>query len=265
MVPPPAPARRTMDPRLQGPPNGLGNEYKYFTPSDINAYFHFACQLQLWKSFHERHGPGVRSRPPALKTAHMKRGYLWEKLIVERLDQRNLILRFSSTTSLREQIERDTRDHFYIIGSSFNNPDLFRDEYISRNQTPVKFGSFKPDFIEVWKRNTHGKLVIEYHVIDAKASYKGVHVILLRRGFLCSGFPSSSSLLLLARFERNTSVGHVCRLTDRLNLAPERRRTSTLFTACPPASNGCLSILASAERFETPVKSSALALQCCLC
>jgi len=214
-----------MNPRLQGSPNDRDNEYKYFTASDINAYFHFACQLQLWKSFHEGHRPGARTRPPAIKRAHMERGYRWEKRIVERLDARNLILRFSSTTSLQEQIERDKRDHFYIIGSSFRNPGLFRDEYISRNQKPVKFGTFKPDFIEVWKRTTDGKPVIEYHVIDAKASYKGVHVQLFSRGFLYPGLPSGTSLLLLARFERIASLGRVCRLTDRLNLAPERRRT----------------------------------------
>lgn len=152
------------------------NDYEYLTPSDINTYFHFACQLQLWKSFHEGHRPGARIRPTAVQTAHMKRGDQWERHVVERLDAQNLLLRFSARIPLRQQIERDHRHHFYIIGASFKDPDLFRDEYVSRGQTPVKFGAFKPDFIEVWKRHTDGKEVFEYHIIDAKASYKGMHV-----------------------------------------------------------------------------------------
>jgi hypothetical protein len=165
-----------MDSPSRAPANGAGADHEYLTASDINGYFHFACQLQLWKSFHEGHKPRTWSHPPPLKKAHMNRGNRWEQHVVERLEAQNLILRFSSRSSLHDQIERDERHHFYIIGSTFKSPDLFHQEYISRNQTPVKFGTFKPDFIEVWKREKDGNQVFEYRIIDAKASYKGMHV-----------------------------------------------------------------------------------------
>jgi hypothetical protein len=102
--------------------------------------------------------------------AHIKRGHQWEKTLVEKLDEQNLIMRFSNSTTLEAQIENDPRNHFYIINASFKDQNLFHKEYVARGTTPVMFGSLKPDFIEIWKKVVDQKLFIDYHIIDVKAS-----------------------------------------------------------------------------------------------
>ena len=151
-------------------------EHQYITASDLKSFYHFGCQLELWKSVHEGHLPQTRGRPSPISMAHINRGYKWENLLVKQLDGRNMILRFSPSASLRSQIENDPRNHFYIINSSFKDRNLFENEFVARGVTPVAFGTLKPDFIEIWKRAVNGKLAIEYHIIDAKAS-KSVQVV----------------------------------------------------------------------------------------
>lgn len=161
-------------------PVGAGaqsTEYEYLTASNLNSFYHFGCQLELWKSFHEGHLPQKRDPPSSISMAHIKRGHLWENLLVKRLSKQNLILQFSGSVPFLSQIERDHRDHFYIINSSFKDGNLFAKEFEARRVTPVAFGRFKPDFIEVWKRVKNEKKVIEYHIIDAKAS-KSIQVSL---------------------------------------------------------------------------------------
>jgi hypothetical protein len=151
-------------------------EHEYLTASDLKSFYHFGCQLELWKSVHEGHISNARGRPSPISMAHINRGYKWENLLVKRLDEQNLILRLSSNTTFRSQVERDPRNHFYVINSSFKNRNLFQNEFIARRTTPIAFGTLKPDFIEVWKRVVNGRLSIEYHIIDAKAS-KSVQVV----------------------------------------------------------------------------------------
>jgi hypothetical protein len=151
-------------------------EHQYLTASDLKSFYHFGCQLELWKSVHEGHISNARSRPSPISMAHINRGYKWENLLVKRLNEQDLILRLSPNTTFRSQIERDPRNHFYIINSSFKKRNLFQNEFIARRTTPVAFGALKPDFIEVWKRVVNGRLSIEYHIIDAKAS-KSVQVV----------------------------------------------------------------------------------------
>jgi hypothetical protein len=149
---------------------------KYFTATDLGSYFHFSCQLALWKGFHEGRQPGLKRGFPGPRTlATFSKGFAWEERLVRRLDEKGLILRFSGATSLETQITSDPRNHFYIINASFKEEGLFKEEYISRRQAPVEFGTIKPDFIEIWKRIEKDKLVIEWHVIDAKSS-KAVRV-----------------------------------------------------------------------------------------
>src|SRR5271169_6876680 len=167
-----------MAPTAAGPQS---MEHQYLTASNLKSFYHFGCQLELWKSFHEGHLPKKRDPPSSISMAHIKRGYRWESLLVKQLNEQNLILRFSNGTPLLSQIEKDPRDHFYIINASFKDKDLFKREFLARGVTPVAFGSLKPDFIEIWKRVKNEKRIIEYHIIDAKAS-KSVQV-----------YPSSTS------------------------------------------------------------------------
>jgi hypothetical protein len=151
-------------------------EHQYITASDLKSFYHFGCQLELWKSVHEGHLPQTRGRPSPISMAHINRGYKWENSLVRQLDEQNLILRYSANTTFRSQIERDPRRHFYIISCSFRKRNLFENEFTARGVTPVAFGTLKPDFIEIWKRVVNGTLNIEYHIIDAKAS-KSVQVV----------------------------------------------------------------------------------------
>ena len=70
-------------------------EHQYITASDLKSFYHFGCQLELWKSVHEGHLPQARGRPSPISMAHINRGYKWENLLVKQLDEQNLILRFS--------------------------------------------------------------------------------------------------------------------------------------------------------------------------
>lgn len=154
-------------------------EDKYLTATDLGTYYHLACQLSLWKTFHGGH---LHKRKPSqlssITKATFARGNEWEEILVRRLDAQGLILRFSPTASLQSQLEDDPRTHFYVIGTSFKVHGLFADEFLARRTSPVPFGTFKPDFIEIWKCMNEGKLQIEWQVIDVKSS-KSVKV----RGF----------------------------------------------------------------------------------
>ena len=154
-------------------------ENKYLVATDLGAYYHLSCQLSLWTSFHKGK---VSSRSPVKPSARVmaafSRGNEWERHLVQRLDQENLILRVSNASTFQSQLEDDYRNHFYVIGASFKDINLFADEYRAHGHQRVAFGTLKPDFIEVWKRIENGRLVIDWHVIDAKAT-KAVKVLLL--------------------------------------------------------------------------------------
>lgn len=144
---------------------------KYLTPGDLGQYHHRSCQLALWKFFHEGHQPRKgQQAPSSITRGFFKKGIKWEASLVQRLEEQNLILRFSSKTPLVSQIIVDPRFHFYIINSAFEGKGLFKHEYEVRGLSPVEFGQWKPDFIEIWKRIEDGKLTVEWHVIDAKSS-----------------------------------------------------------------------------------------------
>jgi hypothetical protein len=152
---------------------------KYFTATDLSGYFHFSCQLALWKGYHEGRQQTQKRGSLASRTlATFSKGFAWEERLVKRLEDNGLILRFSTTVSFEDQVRNDPRSHFFIIGASFKKEDLFKDEYVVRGQAPVAFGAIKPDFIEIWKRVEDGKLVVEWHIIDAKSS-KAVKVLSL--------------------------------------------------------------------------------------
>lgn len=146
-------------------------ERQYFTATDLGSHFHFSCQLALWKTFHQKRGDKSHAQVPSSRTrATFSRGRTFENSIIKRLNELGLVLKFSNKQSLESQIANDPRDHLYVIGSSFKDDALFRDQYLTRGVAPVSFGTFKPDFIEVWKRIVDGKLIFEWHVIDAKST-----------------------------------------------------------------------------------------------
>lgn len=146
-------------------------ERQYFTATDLGSHFHYSCQLALWKTFHQKLGEKIPGQVHSARTrATFSRGYSFENSIIKRLDELGLVLKFSKKESLEAQVANDPRDHLYVIGSSFKEDALFRDEYLARGVTPVSFGMFKPDFIEIWKRVVDGKLIFEWHVIDAKST-----------------------------------------------------------------------------------------------
>jgi hypothetical protein len=145
-------------------------DHQYVTASLLKSYYHFSCQLEIWKSFHEGHLSRNGYAPSPLSKAHISRGQAWERIVVKRLKENNLILSFSRNKSLQSQIEGDPRAHFYVVNSAFKEKNLFKKEFIDRGSKPIAFGWIKPDFIEIWKRFDGGKPVIEYHVIDVKAS-----------------------------------------------------------------------------------------------
>ena len=154
-------------------------EHKYLTATDLASYYHLACQLSLWNAFHKGHKPNKNPhRVSSLRKATFARGNEWEETLVERLETQNLIFRFNPNDSFQSQVESDPRMHFYVIGASFKIEDLFADEFWARGTSPVAFGSFKPDFIEISKRVKNGKLQFEWVVIDAKSS-KAVKVYTL--------------------------------------------------------------------------------------
>lgn len=146
-------------------------ERQYFTATDLGSYFHFSCQLALWNTFHQKQGQKPNGQVHSARTkATFSRGRTWENRIVKRLDDLGLILKRVNFQSLQTQVENDPRDHFFVIGASFKDDELFKQEYLARGVSPVSFGTFKPDFIEIWKRPDGDKVLFEYHVIDAKSS-----------------------------------------------------------------------------------------------
>jgi len=155
----------------------ISMERQYFTATDLGSHFHFSCQLALWNTFHQTRGDKSNGQTFSSRTkATFSRGRTWENNLVKRLDEQGLVLKRSSKESLRSQIEKDPRDHFYIIGASFKDENLFREQYRALGVSPILFGTFKPDFIEIWKRVEGDRIVFEWHVIDAKST-KSVKVV----------------------------------------------------------------------------------------
>jgi hypothetical protein len=141
--------------------------------TDVANFYSLNCKLALFKSYHD-HDRLWQADPSqtssSLRQAIISRGCEWEDTLVKRLTEENLILTFSEDTPFLSQIENDPRAHFFVIGAKFRDPDLFREEYHSRGTFVVAWGTFKPDFIEIWKKIEDGNLVVEWRVIDAKSS-----------------------------------------------------------------------------------------------
>jgi hypothetical protein len=80
---------------------------------------------------------------------------------------------------LRELIELDDRDHFFITGVSFwPQKEKLDEEFARAGTSPVEFGLFKPDLLEI-TRDEEG--FVTWKVIDAKAS-KDIKVNCLETG-----------------------------------------------------------------------------------
>jgi len=110
-------------------------------------------------------------QPAELSKAQFERGNDWEATLFSWLDERNMLLTVISRPldgdDLRELIELDDRDHFFIAGLSFWPPkDKLNAEFARAGTSPVEFGLFKPDLLEICKEEG----TVTWKVIDAKAS-----------------------------------------------------------------------------------------------
>lgn len=166
---------------------------------------------------------------------------------MKRLEDRGLTLRFSSTLSFEDQVRGDPRNHFFVIGASFKKVELFKDEYVARGQEPVAFGTIKPDFIEIWKRVDGGKLVVEWHIIDAKSS-KAVKVLSLTKA-LTIDISSNASLLLLESITTNATARSVRTSPNGVDLVTQRRVANPIFTSDFEATNRFLSVCDTSSNY----------------
>lgn len=236
---------------------------KYFTATDLSAYYHFSCQLALWKGFHEgRQQTQKRGSPGSRTLATFSRGAAWEEKLVKTLEDKGLISRFSSTISFEDQVRSDSRNHFFVIDASFKKEELFKDEYVARGQAPVAFGTIKPDFIEIWKRVDEGKLIVEYHIIDAKSS-KAVKVYPLTI-VLTTDVPSDAGVFLLESTTTNSPLKSIRASPNCIDLVTQRRLPNAVFTSDSEAANRFLSIYNASSNYLKIHGRGTVAFECCL-
>lgn len=144
--------------------------------TNIAAYHHLNCDLFLHNIYHGSAGGSSHGvvPPSELSEAQFERGLDWESALFKWLgNEVNSLLQVPSTPLqaeyLRENIEFDDRDHFFIAGLTFWPPqDAFASEFAKEGNDPVTFSLAKPDLLEI-TRSKDGNGVT-WKVIDAKAS-----------------------------------------------------------------------------------------------
>jgi hypothetical protein len=146
--------------------------------TNLAAHYHHKCDLLLHNIYHGSSSLSTADLPfdSELTKAQFERGNDWEAKLLSWLDAKYLLLTVPShpitADVLREHIDADDRSHFYIAGLSFWPPrDALASEFSRAGTTPVEFGLFKPDLLEITRFDGY----VGWKVIDAKAS-KGVKV-----------------------------------------------------------------------------------------
>ncbi|KAG6850866.1 hypothetical protein H0H93_007484 [Arthromyces matolae] len=140
--------------------------------TNLAVYHHHQCDLYLHNVYHRQTESKDSSRATSLLSeANFKRGLSWEDHLFKWLDRENLLLTVPSAlldpAVLYENIQADSRDHFFIAGLSFSPPnDQFEARFREAGKMPVRFGIAKPDLLEIFRE----KDVIKWKVIDAKVS-----------------------------------------------------------------------------------------------
>lgn len=178
-------------------------DHKYLTATDIASYYRLDCELALWKNFHKGHSPekasssidlartdvqntegrylgevsrfeghsvGPIANRDAVTSAIMAKGKRWEDVVYTRLEEKGLLLRLLKDDVFKSKMEEDKRKRFYVTGAGFEGHGLFESEYSNRKADTVRFGTFKPDLIEVERYSENGKTINELRVIEVKAS-----------------------------------------------------------------------------------------------
>ncbi|KAI9207287.1 uncharacterized protein BJ171DRAFT_596851 [Polychytrium aggregatum] len=185
----------------------MPSDGNHITATDLGRYHTHFCELQLHKSRTYRRareaskGPAlpppelaglVPPEPSASTKALFKRGVKWEEDLVDVLQKDGLIYNVPeqrgnlTIQTWLDMILADNRLHYYMIGTQFSSP-AFENEFETRGSPPVRFGTFKPDFIEIRvdpaaaseaaskdqdKPALPQRCKIEWRIIDAKSSKK---------------------------------------------------------------------------------------------
>ncbi|KAG6902770.1 hypothetical protein C0995_011918 [Termitomyces sp. Mi166 len=141
--------------------------------TNLAVHHHYNCDLYLHNVYHrpEIKNSSTSQELSELTGARFKRGIDWESYLFTWLDRQHLLLTVPSSpldaAVLYENIQADTRDHFFIAGLSFLPPQEMLDErFHGAGKNSVKFGLAKPDLLEIF-RTQDG---IKWKVIDAKVS-----------------------------------------------------------------------------------------------
>lgn len=141
--------------------------------TNLATHHHLGCDLYLHHTYWGTDPAKTRlTIPSELSKAQFERGNEWESALFSWLDEEGLLLRvFSSAleaSEIKDIIQFDERDHFFVAGLSFWPPKEALDaEFAKASTTPVHFGLAKPDLVEI-VRDDDGN--ITWKVIDAKAS-----------------------------------------------------------------------------------------------
>ncbi|KAJ3023120.1 hypothetical protein HKX48_004236 [Thoreauomyces humboldtii] len=158
----------------------------YLTATDLGRYHVHLCKKLLWLANDQRRvkGPRVQKDVNVLDQARFDKGNKWEIRLQERLDEEGLIMRgpgerHITIAELMNRIQTDPRAHYYFVDLSFIAP-AFTEQLAARGWPAgsVAFGTFKPDFLEMWiERGPPGPSdsvgpisSLRWRVIDAKAS-----------------------------------------------------------------------------------------------
>lgn len=151
--------------------NFMMNPYKNLSATNLAQYHHFHCDLFIHNVYNRFNARNSIPSPSQIAVAHFERGNTWEQDLFTWLENRHLLLTIPGSLltkdSLRENVELDERDHFFIAGARFLPPRKELDKrFQDANTRPVHFGIALPDLIEVTR--VQGK--IRWRVVDAKAS-----------------------------------------------------------------------------------------------
>ncbi|KND03425.1 uncharacterized protein SPPG_00910 [Spizellomyces punctatus DAOM BR117] len=148
----------------------------YLTATDLARFHVHFCRKLLWLSNDKRRRAKNRKEFTEVSLwdqARFRKGTRWEDQLRVGLELLHGPPHIISAGELIGLITLDTRKHFYVVDVAFASPSFSRQFASKRSIRTVSFGTFKPDFLEIWKHTDEGNFTqIRWRVIDAKASRK---------------------------------------------------------------------------------------------